>query len=243
MAAELSDQYDGEQIRRQERADRILDTAMELILRWGYKKTTIDDIAKQAGVAKGTIYLHWKTRDDLFRALIIREKVREGQRMQREMAADPEGFTLHGMCKYSLLSALRNPLMKALLQQDTAVIGAIVDKSYAEVDARPAIEAFHQFVIQQRDLGLIRTDLSLTEQIQVITAVLHGFLRNSDYLPDEYEVSIEQKVNLAAEVIRRTFEVRSMKEQEQSVLAASFRHVIDEMQIYQEHEYDEKGKK
>ena len=55
---------------RQERADRILDAAAELILRWGYKKTTIDDIAKQSRVAKGTIYLHWKTREDLFMALL-----------------------------------------------------------------------------------------------------------------------------------------------------------------------------
>ncbi len=49
--------------KRQERAERILDAAAALIQRWGYNKTTIDDIAKQAGVAKGTIYLHWKTRD------------------------------------------------------------------------------------------------------------------------------------------------------------------------------------
>ncbi len=58
--------------RRQGRADRILDAAAELILRWGYRKTTIDDIARQAGVAKGTIYLHWKTREDLFMALLTR---------------------------------------------------------------------------------------------------------------------------------------------------------------------------
>ena len=60
-----------ERSKREERADRILDAAANLILRWGYKKTTIDDIAKQAGVAKGTIYLHWKTREDLFVALLI----------------------------------------------------------------------------------------------------------------------------------------------------------------------------
>ncbi len=35
-----------------ERAQRILDAVEELTLRWGYSKTTIDDIAKQAGVAK-----------------------------------------------------------------------------------------------------------------------------------------------------------------------------------------------
>lgn len=61
--------------RQLERAHRILDAAAELILRWGYDKTTIDDIARQAGVAKGTIYLHWKTRDALFVALLRRERV------------------------------------------------------------------------------------------------------------------------------------------------------------------------
>ena len=52
-----------ERSKRQVRAERILDAAATLVERWGYHKTTIDDIAKQAGVAKGTIYLHWKTRD------------------------------------------------------------------------------------------------------------------------------------------------------------------------------------
>ena len=44
-----------EKSKRQDRARRILDAAAELIQRWGYNKTTIDDIARQAGGAKGTI--------------------------------------------------------------------------------------------------------------------------------------------------------------------------------------------
>ncbi len=73
--------------RRQERADRILDAAAELILRWGYKKTTIDDIAKQAGVAKGTIYLHWKTREDLFLALLTREDLKLAEDMKQRICS------------------------------------------------------------------------------------------------------------------------------------------------------------
>src|SRR5438874_12461278 len=93
---------------RQERADRILDAAAELILRWGYKKTTIDDIARQARVAKGTIYLHWKTREDLFMALIYREETRLFTEIGQNMEDDPEGMTLAAMIKYSMLPTLKH---------------------------------------------------------------------------------------------------------------------------------------
>jgi AcrR family transcriptional regulator len=58
-----------------ERADRILDAAGELMIRLGYRKVTIDDIAGQAGIGKGTVYLHWRTKERLFEALILRESV------------------------------------------------------------------------------------------------------------------------------------------------------------------------
>src|SRR6478672_1579101 len=87
--------------RRQERAERILDAAAALIMRWGYNKTTIDDIARQAGVAKGTIYLHWKTREDLFAALLKREKAELADDLKQRIAADPAGATLRGLFKHS----------------------------------------------------------------------------------------------------------------------------------------------
>src|ERR1700676_2983818 len=80
-----------ERSKREQRADRILDAAAELMLRWGYNKTTIDDVARQAGVAKGTIYLHWKTREDLFTTLMKREYIRLVQDLQQRIASDPEG--------------------------------------------------------------------------------------------------------------------------------------------------------
>jgi AcrR family transcriptional regulator len=58
-----------------ERGERILDAAGELLLRYGYGRITMDDIARQAGTGKGTIYLHWMTKDELFAALLRREIV------------------------------------------------------------------------------------------------------------------------------------------------------------------------
>ena len=61
---------------RKLREERILDAATALLVRWGYRKTTIDDVAREAGVGKGTIYLHWKDKNELFRTAIWREQKR-----------------------------------------------------------------------------------------------------------------------------------------------------------------------
>src|SRR5436305_6032709 len=109
--------------RRQERADRILDAAAELILRWGYKKTTIDDIAKQAGVAKGTIYLHWKTRESLFRALLIRERYVVSVEVLAALQHDRESALLHRVVRHTVSSTLKSPLITALFLRDTEMLG------------------------------------------------------------------------------------------------------------------------
>ena len=56
-----------------EREERILTAAAELFVHYGYDKTTVDDIARAAGVSKGTIYLHFAGKDDLLEGLVVRE--------------------------------------------------------------------------------------------------------------------------------------------------------------------------
>lgn len=47
----------------------ILDTAQTLFLRYGVKRTALDDVAREAGVAKGTLYLYFDSKDTLFAAI------------------------------------------------------------------------------------------------------------------------------------------------------------------------------
>src|SRR2546430_17710547 len=77
------------------REERILDAAATLLARWGYRKTTIDDVAREAGVGKGTIYLHWKDKTELFRAVIWREQQRYSDELQRRIAFRPGRGVLH----------------------------------------------------------------------------------------------------------------------------------------------------
>src|SRR5690349_16292604 len=100
---------------RKLREERILDAATILLVRWGYRKTTIDDVAHEAGVGKGTIYLHWKDKNDLFRAAIWREQQRTAEAIRQRIADDPEGGLFHRLIIHGMVAALANPVMAAML--------------------------------------------------------------------------------------------------------------------------------
>jgi AcrR family transcriptional regulator len=56
--------------RAAERRAAIVDAAMEEFIVRGFTATRLDDIAKRAGVAKGTIYLHFKDKESMFEELV-----------------------------------------------------------------------------------------------------------------------------------------------------------------------------
>ncbi len=50
--------------------EAILQAAWGLIRHYGYTKTTVDDIAQKAGVGKGTVYLHFRSKAEIMLALV-----------------------------------------------------------------------------------------------------------------------------------------------------------------------------
>lgn len=55
---------------RTSKRDVIFEQAMRVFAQKGFERTTIDDIAEQAGIAKGTIYYHFKGKNELFAYLL-----------------------------------------------------------------------------------------------------------------------------------------------------------------------------
>lgn len=56
--------------RAAERRQAIIEAALEEFIARGFAATRLDDIAKRAGVAKGTIYLHFKDKESMFEELV-----------------------------------------------------------------------------------------------------------------------------------------------------------------------------
>ncbi len=192
--------------RREARAQRILDAAAALILRWGYQKTTLDDVAKQAGVAKGTLYLHWNTREELFAALIKREKLELAEDLKQRIVADPEGATLRGLLKHSALALMQRPLLKAILLRDMDVLGKLAHSEQSSATYAERLTGFKTYLELLREHHLVRTDLSLRAQVYLLGALFAGFFLVAPLMPDEFMLSDEELAELMAETVRCTLE-------------------------------------
>src|SRR5881396_1911068 len=52
-------------IRTRNIRDEILDATDQLLTRYGYKKMTIDDLAHEVGIGKGSVYLHFSSKEEI----------------------------------------------------------------------------------------------------------------------------------------------------------------------------------
>ncbi len=195
-----------EQSRREARAQRILDAAAALILRWGYHKTTLDDVSREAGVAKGTIYLHWKTRETLFSALMKREKFEMAEDLKQRIADDPARATLPGIFKHSALALIKRPLLKAVLLRDMDIIGKLAKSEHSTAASLERLAGFTTYLEFLREHQLVRTDLSLRVQVYMLSAIFMGFFLIAPFMPPDFTLSDEELADLIAETVHRTLE-------------------------------------
>ncbi|HEY3684304.1 MAG TPA: TetR/AcrR family transcriptional regulator [Streptosporangiaceae bacterium] len=181
------------------RADRILDSAGELMLRHGYRKVTIEDVARGAKIGKGTVYLHWRTKDDLFMALLARESVRMVEDVAARLRADPEEVLPHRLMRMTYLAALRKPLLLAIVTGDTEILGRMAETEINEVGAATN-DRFYDVLT---DYGLLRDDIpNLPYALRGATGGFYVL----DRVDPESALGPEAGADALAHVVRAAFE-------------------------------------
>lgn len=75
--------------------DAIRAAARTQFARFGYRKTTIDEVARAAGVAKGTVYLFTESKADLFTAVALEAEAELRARMVSEMSGQARSPRAH----------------------------------------------------------------------------------------------------------------------------------------------------
>lgn len=132
---------------KERKRDRIVRAATEHFIRHGYRKASMEDIARDAGVAKGTLYLYFKTKGELVLRAIVEEKRRYADTIVPLFADDiPPRERLLGLLRAGLVLATQMPLASKLLSGDREMAAALEDlppevRQRAEVDHRAFMAA------------------------------------------------------------------------------------------------------
>lgn len=95
----------------QETRNRILDAAADVFHQKGVSRTSLADVAEQAGLTRGAIYWHFKNKIDLFTAMADRVRLPMEAMVEAnasEIEVDPLG-QLRKLCIFVLQETARNP--------------------------------------------------------------------------------------------------------------------------------------
>jgi AcrR family transcriptional regulator len=185
---------------RAERATRILDTAADLLLRHGYRRVSIDDVADGAGIGKGTVYLHWKTREQLFGAVFAREVLAATDALREALRRDPRTCLPHQFARTYFLAVVSRPLLRGFLVADPDLLGKLTSAPDTARDERHAAMARGYFALLAQH-RLLCEDRGVDEIGYAYQAVFEGFLRAAGDSRDP-----EHHADLLAWTIRRALE-------------------------------------
>lgn len=174
-------------IKNVEREQRILDASANLFVHYGYDKTTVSDIAREAGISKGAIYLHFKSKDELLEALIIRETEKYAEKWLALINEDPNGGSIGGMYKNMLYALSSSDFMAATFRQDGRILGNYLRKPgnfFQIADTKQS--ARFAFVKRMQDAGAIRRDIDAETIAHIMNILGYGLIAMSDIMPREH---------------------------------------------------------
>jgi AcrR family transcriptional regulator len=198
---------------RRARAERILDAAAELLVRWGYRRITVEDVARRASVGKGTVYLHWKTREALFFAAMLRESVEMVTEIVEQIRHDPERVRLSRLVHSAFLAHMSRPLIKAMLTRDAELLGTLAEHGAGRAFHAEDAVLRREYYGLLRENGLMRTDTDLESQIYAINATAMGFYLSPSLLGGE-DKSPAARADLLESTMRNAFEPASRTDPE-----------------------------
>ncbi len=169
----------------EERENRILDAAFDLITHYGYDKTPVSEIADEAGVSKGAIYLHFDSKIDLFDALLKREMDNYAEDWMCRVQADPDGGSIGSVYKHILAAINANPFMQAVFKQDRRILGKYLKTTDQVFNMRQAVETRAAFVQQMQAAGAVRDDVNPYTTAYLMSVFVNGITAMDDVVPDE----------------------------------------------------------
>ena len=134
------------QRRKEDRPQEITEAAFEAFAEHGYSATKVEDVARRAGVSKGLMYLYFKTKEELFKAVI-------------RSIVIPRVDLLEEQLETSELSAeefIRGPVLSFMKRIPGSPVSVVVRLMIAEAPKHPDLVEFYWDNVASRGMGALQ---------------------------------------------------------------------------------------
>jgi TetR/AcrR family fatty acid metabolism transcriptional regulator len=145
-----------------DKRDRIMNAAIASFAQRGYHQATIADVAREAGVAAGTIYLYFKNKDDLL-VSIFEEKVQGFiQEFHRRLSREENAvIKLRKLVHLHLFEMQNHPDLAAVFQLELRQSRHFMS-AYPKTDLKVYFDLIGEIIEEGQQQGLFRKDLYLS---------------------------------------------------------------------------------
>jgi len=191
--------------KREETRERLLKSAFSVFARNGYDRATVDEIVRDAGFSKGAFYVHFKTKEDLFWAMLEERAMSMQQAFL--LVLHPEVPLKDNVQR--LLTAIfdiekRDPEWPATFMEFLAHAGrnAAVRERLSKI-----FESWHGFIADMlrvsRDKGIVRSDVEIDFLARSAIALIEGTILQSRLSRDPRQLDdlIEPLCSLLTELL------------------------------------------
>jgi AcrR family transcriptional regulator len=189
--------------RNPDREGRILDAAARLTLRFGYDKTTVSEIAEEARISKGAVYLHFKSKEALFETLVLRESEALVDDIMQRFASDTQPFNLFTLFVQAITALLANPVLAYFVREERHFLEGMMQRMgntglilENQTMATMMMQRFQQ-------AGLLRPDVDPAEVAYVIGVIRYGLLTVNNVIPPEQAPPLERVGALLGDILNR----------------------------------------
>jgi AcrR family transcriptional regulator len=150
--------------------DRLFDAAVAEFRRAGVAAAQIEDIVRAAGVARGTFYLHFPTKDHVLMELLRRKQEAVAERLQSTRSTAVRPF----------LRRCVDLIVEDAINEDAALYHemlAVVARHAPELRTSPLVESVVTFLHAAQERGDVRTDLTAFDLGAVFLPGVYGLLQ------------------------------------------------------------------
>ena len=165
-----------------ERPDHLLEAAAKRFALYGFRRTVLDDVARDAGMAKGSIYLHAASKEDLFLQVVQREQQLMGEAAREAAAGHEDPRRAMEAIVWRMLPWLdERPLMGRLMTGDPELgtgpelAGRVAETCHSE---RHVYAVIGEEVNRGVATGLFRPDTLPKGAVTLVISLFHIHLHN-----------------------------------------------------------------